>query len=131
MADLLGKGSAWLESMRHAHMARPVIYYRAGLSVELLATVGRSVFEVVAADGVVEQVERRDYLIRAEDLVLGGERTEPQPGDLIKEPVNGMHELYEVMGAGREKHFRKSDDKGLTLRIHTAHVGTVPIPIPV
>ena len=131
VADLLQQGAAWLEGMRHAHAARPVIYYRAGLSVELLATVGRSVFEVVAADGVVEQVERRDYLLRAEDLVLGGERTEPQAGDLIKEPVNGQHELYEVMGAGREKHFRKSDPGGLTLRVHTAHVGTVPIPIPV
>ena len=32
---------------------------------------------------------------------------------------------------GALKHFRKSDPGGRTLRVHTAHVGTVPIPIPV
>ena len=128
MGDILQVGSAWNESMRHRHKTRPVTYCRGGLSVELLATVGRSTFEVVTADGLVEQVERRDYLLRAEDLVLGGERTEPQPGDLIKEPLAGQHELYEVMGAGQGKHFRRSDDDGLTLRVHTAHVGTAPIP---
>jgi hypothetical protein len=124
VADLLQQGAAWLEGMRHKHASRPVTYQRGSQSVALNATVGRSVFQVVAADGLVEQVERRDYLVRAANLVLGGAATEPQVGDRIRETVGGTVQVYEVMGAGQEKHVRKSDPDGLTLRIHTAHVGT-------
>jgi hypothetical protein len=129
MADLLQEGAAWLEEKRHAHLAHAVLYYRAGFSVEVLATVGRSVFEVATEGGGVESVERRDYLLRAEDLVLGEEPVEPQPGDIVKEPVEGNYLLFEVMGAGQEKCFRRSDPDGRTLRIHTAFTGSVPIPI--
>jgi hypothetical protein len=124
VADLLQQGAAWLEGMRHKHASRPVTYQRGSQSAALNATVGRSVFQVVTADGLVEQVERRDYLIRACDLMLGGAATEPQVGDRIRETVGGNVHVYEVMGAGQEKHFRKSDPDGLTLRIHTAHVDT-------
>jgi len=124
VADLLQQGAAWLEAMRHKHASRPVTYQRGAESVALNATVGRSVFQVVAADGMVEQVERRDYLIRAADLVLGGAVVLPQVGDRIRETIGAKVEVYEVMGAGQEKHFRKSDPDGLTLRIHTAHVST-------
>ena len=124
MADLPQKGAAWLEGMRHRHASRPVTYQRGAESIALAATVGRSVFQVVAADGVVEQVERRDYLVRAADLVLGSVFTMPQVGDRIRETVGDKVQVYEVMGAGQEKHFRPSDSDGLTLRIHTAHVDT-------
>jgi hypothetical protein len=124
VADILQQGAAWLEGMRHKHASRPVIYQRGAESVMLNATVGRSVFQVVAADGMVEQVERRDYLVRAADLVLGGAVVLPQAGDRIRETTGAKVEVYEVMGAGQEKHFRKSDPDGLTLRIHTAHVDT-------
>jgi hypothetical protein len=110
--------------MRHKHASRPVTYQRGEESIALNATVGRSMFQVVAADGVVEQVERRDYLVRAADLVLGSAVVVPQVGDRIRETVGGKVQVYEVMGAGQEKHFRPSDPDGLTLRIHTAHVDT-------
>jgi hypothetical protein len=110
--------------MRHKHASRPVVYQRGAESVALSATVGRSVFQVVTADGLVEQVERRDYLVRAADLVFGSVQVEPQVGDRIRETIGARVEVYEVMGAGQEKHFRKSDPDGLTLRVHTAHVGT-------
>jgi hypothetical protein len=123
VADLLQQGAAWLEGMRHKHASRPVTYQRGEQSIALAATVGRSMFQVVAADGLVEQVERRDYLVRAADLVLGGAVVVPQVGDRIRETVGDKVQVYEVMGAGQEKHFRPSDPDGLTLRIHTAHVG--------
>jgi hypothetical protein len=105
-------------------MSRPVVYRRADVSVALNATVGRSVFQVATTDGLVETVERRDYLIRAADLVLDGALTTPAVGDRITEIVGGRVEVYAVMGAGSEKHFRPSDPDALTLRIHTAHVDT-------
>ena len=124
MTDLLQQGAAWLEGMRHKHASRPVVYQRGEQSIALNTTVGRSMFQVIAADGLVEQVERRDYLVRAADLVLGGVVVLPQVGDRIHETVGGKVQVYKVMGAGQEKHFRPSDSDGLTLRIHTAHVGT-------
>ena len=124
MADLLQQGAAWLEGMRHKHASRPVTYRRGAASVALSATVGRSVFQVATAEGLVETVERRDYLIRAADLVLDGALTTPAVGDRITEIVGGRVEVYAVMGAGSEKHFRPSDPDALTLRVHTAHVAT-------
>jgi hypothetical protein len=81
-------------------------------------------FQVATTDGLVEAVERRDYLIRAADLVLDGALTTPAVGDRIAEIVGGRVEVYAVMGAGSEKHFRPSDPDALALRIHTAHVDT-------
>jgi len=126
MGDLLQQGAAWLEGVRHRHMTRPVVYQRGALAVTIQATVGRTVFEVSNAQGVVTQVERRDFLVRAEDLVLGGVLVLPAPGDRIRETRGGKVHVYEVMGAGNEKHFRPSDPDGLTLRIHTAEVAEEP-----
>ena len=124
MADMLQTGSAWLEGMRHKFASRPVTYCRGAASVALQATVGRSLVQMLKADGLVETVERRDYLIRACDLVLNGDAGEPQVGDRIRETIGGKVQVYEVIGAGQEKHFRKSDPDGLTLRVHTVHVDT-------
>ena len=124
MADLLQQGAAWLEGMRHKHASRPVTYQRGSQSAALNATVGRSVFQVVAADGLVEQVERRDYLVRASDLVIGGSATTPQIGDRIRETVGGKVQVYEVVNTGQEKCYRKSDPDGLTWRVHTVHMDT-------
>jgi hypothetical protein len=126
MTDLLGQGAAWLEGMRHRHMTRPVVYQRGALAVTIQATVGRTVFEVSNAQGVVTQVERRDFLVRAQDLVLGSTVVLPAPGDRIRETRGEKVHVYEVMGAGNEKHFRPSDPDGLTLRIHTAEVAEEP-----
>jgi hypothetical protein len=123
MSDLLRNASAWFEGVRHAHLTREVEYRRGDTGVAtVLATLGRSSFPVVSAAGVLEEVERRDYLVRAADLILGGAQTEPQAGDRIVETVAGREETYEVAGAGQEKAFRRSDGDGLTLRIHTVLV---------
>lgn len=122
MSDLLKTALAWFEGVRHGYLTRDATYWRGDLSVAILATVGRSAFPVVSASGVLEEVERRDYLVRTTDLVLGGAQVEPLAGDRIVETVAGREETYEVMGAGGEKCFRRSDGDGLTLRIHTALV---------
>ena len=125
MADLLSQASTWLEGMRHTHASRPVVYQRGEVSLTLNATIGRTVFQVLSAEGAVEQVERRDYLVRAVDLVFGGVRTVPLAGDRIRESRDGKEYVYEAVATGQEKHFRPSDPGGVTLRVHTALVDTV------
>lgn len=123
MADLLQQGSAFLEGQRHKHMTRPVTYLRGGDSVELDATVGRTVFEQADQFGVVHRTETRDYLVRAEDLVLAGAQSEPKAGDRVREPSGTGALLYEVMSIGSEPPFRFSDPERKTLRIHTKFIG--------
>jgi hypothetical protein len=122
VADLLEWASAWLDGMRAKHMARPVTYCRGEESVEVQAAIGRTVFEIADAYGVVEQSESRDFLIPAADLVLGDAVTVPERGDRVRETQDGKTLVYEVMAPGKEPHYRFSDVYRRTLRIHTRQV---------
>lgn len=120
MADLLQQGSDFLEDQRHTHLSRPVMYARGAESVELNATVGRTVFEQADEFGIVQRTESRDYLLRAQDLILMmGAVTEPRVGDRVSEAVDGTTWIYEVMAIGGEPHYRFSDPERRTLRVHT------------
>jgi hypothetical protein len=139
VADLLEQASAWLDRMRAAHMSRPVTYCRPGTgedsegeqSVEVQATVGRTVFETADAYGVVERSESRDFLVTAADLVLDGQAVLPERGDRIRETQvatgdspgrDGKTFVYEVMAPGKESPWLWSDLYRRTLRIHTKQV---------
>ena len=124
MTDLLKRGSAWLDEQRIAHMSRTVVYVRGVQSVEVNAAIGRTVFEVADAHGIIERIESRDFLVPAGDLVLGAEATLPQRGDRVRETAGGAVYIYEVMAPGAEPHYRFSDPYRRTLRIHTKHVET-------
>jgi len=128
VADLLQTGSTWLEDQRHQHMTRPVTYLRGADSVQLQATVGKTVFDQQDQFGVIQRTESRDYLVRAADLVfVAGEQALPQVGDRIREPSGTGALVYEVMApgasGGSEPPFRYSDPERITLRIHTKFVG--------
>lgn len=130
MPDMLAQGSAWLEDQRHAHLTRPVVYERGGETLELLATIGRTLFEQVdASGGVVQKLESRDFLLRTSDLILGGRPTLPKSGDRIRETSGEQVFVYEVMTplGGNEPPFRYSDPNRRTLRVHTKHIGTEAI----
>lgn len=124
MADLLQQGSDWLEGMRTAHATRPVVYVRETDSVEVAATVGRTVFRLDKGYGVIERVEARDYLILAADIMLGGQAALPKAGDRIREVEGNTAFVCEVMAPGNEPCWRYSDPYRRTLRIHTKHVAT-------
>jgi hypothetical protein len=120
--DLLAYGSAWLEDQRHRHLTTPVTYQRGSRSVQLQATIGQTVFRIDGELGAVIHHVRRDYLIRAIDLVLPPEvgPTLPQRGDQI---VDGNGVVYEVMGpGGGEPDWRYSDPQRQTLRIHSKEI---------
>lgn len=122
MADLIGGALQWLEGMRHKHATRPVAYIRGLDAINIQATVGRSVFQVLSGEGATETVERRDYIVRATDLMFGGVVTLPQVSDRVREMIGGQVQEYEVVATGQEPHYRKSDPDGMALRIHTALV---------
>ena len=122
MADLLQKASDWLEDMRTKHASRLVTYKRGAETIVVSATIGRTVFEIDDGVGVSTQYEARDFLILAQELMLGGERTLPQRGDRIQETVGDQSIEYEVLAPGKEPCWRYSDPFRKTLRIHTKQV---------
>lgn len=124
MADLLERGEAWLDDQRHQHMTGTVTYGRGDDTVDVQATVGRTVFEQADDYGIVQKTESRDYLIRTKDLVLDGQTRLPQRGDLVREKDGDSTFVYEVLAPGSEPPFRYSDPYRRTLRIHTKHVAT-------
>lgn len=128
MADLLQRGAMFLEDQRHNHMTRPVAYQRGAESVEAQATVGRTVFEQADQFGIVHRTESRDYLIRAADLVLAGDRALPKVGDRVRETLEDRSLIYEVMAPGTEPPFRFSDPERITLRVHTKFIGMEQTP---
>jgi hypothetical protein len=124
VGDMLRDASAWLESKRHEFLTTNVTYVRGGVSVALKATIGRTEFEQRDEYGVIERTEARDYLVRAQDLVLGDVETLPERGDEIIEAGDGKLFIYEVMAPGKEPHYQYSDAYRQTLRIHTRFVGS-------
>ena len=124
MADLLEQASAWLDQQRVQHMSKTVSYHRGENSVDVQATIGRTVFEVDDGMGLLERIESRDFLILAGDLVLSGEAAMPLRGDRIKETSGDKVYVYEVLAPGKEPHYRFSDLYRQTLRIHSKQVDT-------
>ncbi len=123
MPDLLEQGAVWLDQQRSRHLTRTVTYRRGTESVDLPATIGKTVFEQADAYGVIHRTESRDYLVSAADLVLDGTPEQPKAGDRICETAGEQILLYEVMAPGGEPPWRYSDAFRRTLRIHTKFVG--------
>jgi len=113
------KALNWLEAQRRKHLTAPVIYRRGKATVELPATIGKTVFKIQDEYGRIVHYESRDYLISSSDLVIKGAVTLPQKGDEIIE--DGF--VYEVMAPVNEPEWRYSDKYRNTLRIHTKLTG--------
>jgi len=118
--DLIAKASQFATAQRHEHMSRTVTYERGADVVQIQATPGESEFDLEGRGGGLIRAESRDYLIRAEDLVLATGATLPEDGDVIRE-VQGARELVcEVSSPGPgEPVFKWSDPDRRTLRVHT------------
>ena len=116
--DLLRRAANWLGKMRSENLSHTVTYSRDADSVQIAAAIGQTTFEVQNDYGVMEKWESRDFLVTAADLVLAGVQIVPERGDRITDDGN----VYEVLSPGKEDVFRKSDQFGVTLRIHTKQV---------
>jgi len=121
MSDQLSRAADWLNSQRKAHLATTVTYRRGGLSVQLSATRGQTVFRLADGYGATVRTVQRDYLVAVADLILDGTITLPLRGDQIIDDT----EVYEVMGPGsNEPDWRFTDPDRSALRIHVKHVAT-------
>jgi hypothetical protein len=123
MPDLLRDGQAWLSDQLHEHVATEVVYRRGIEEVAVRATIGRTLLKLDdGLGGVRMEWTDRDYLIRAEDLALGGNTAQPQRGDHIREIVGSQTLVYEVLAPGNEPPWRWADPHRQMYRIHTKQI---------
>jgi hypothetical protein len=125
--DVLQEGARWLEEQRLQFMTRKVLYQRGTSSVQVNATIGKTIFTLDNGFGVREQYETRDYIIASAELILDGNLTLPKRGDRLRETSGTTEFIYEVMAPGKEPEFRFSDLYRYSFRIHTKLVGTEAI----
>ena len=99
-----------------------VTYKRGALSVELCAVAGKTRYELADEEGLVAVYYARDYLIRADELVLDGELIQPQLGDTIDETQTDGTHTYKVIDLPGEPAWRWSDEQRVRARVHTKEI---------
>jgi hypothetical protein len=115
MADMLSAGAAWLADQFAASASLTVAYKRGVNSSQFVATIGKSMFESSGQNGVTEQWESRDYIVKTADLPYG----EPLRGDLIVEDIGGVSVFYEVAAPRGVPLFHYGDAFQHLVRVHT------------
>ena len=65
-----------------------------------------------------------DFIVAADDLVLGGVKATPQVGDRIRMAAGEQTLVFEVLDLAGSGHYRPADPYGTALRIHTKQVDT-------
>jgi hypothetical protein len=124
---LLEWGQSWLNSQLQQFASREVVYQRGVSTLAVQATVGRTLLKLDDGyGGVLLQWTDRDFLIRAEDLVIAGETILPQRGDRVHEVQSGVTYTYEVLAPGKEPVWKWSDLYRSLLRIHTKQIQVQP-----
>ena len=115
MADMLSDGAAWMADQLAASASITVAYRRGTNSSAISATIGKSMFESSGQNGVTEQWESRDYIVKTADMPYG----EPIRGDLIVEDIGGVSVLYEVTAPRGVALFHFGDAFQNLVRVHT------------
>ncbi len=115
MADMLSDGAAWLADQFAASASLTVAYKRGTNSSQFVATIGKSMFESSGQNGVTEQWESRDYIVKTADLPYG----EPLRGDMIVEDIGGVSVFYEVAAPRGVPLFHYGDAFQHLVRVHT------------
>ena len=124
MPDLIATGAAWLADQRKAHLSKEIGYVSGATTTTLLATIGRTEFEVVGEGGVMERTESRDFIVATADMP--GAQSQAR-GDQIRETVGATVHLFEVMAPVQSAPaWRWADASRTAYRIHTRLVGTEP-----
>lgn len=116
MADLIQDGNIYFEQRRHEILSIDVEYTRDALSVDLLATLGKSEFVEVNSEEVETMVTYIDFIFRKNDVE--SIFALPRVGDVIKYTANGETLIYEVEKPLGQQAY-SVDAYNLSITIHT------------
>lgn len=124
MQDMMQRGSEWLTRMRKQYAGRTIVYHRGDLSDTIDgATKGKTAGELQTEHGMTLAADISDWIIPVNDLVLNGQKIEPEEGDQIVETLNGTEVVWEVASPGEpEPAWKYEDQYRQAYRIHTKQV---------
>jgi hypothetical protein len=111
-------------AMRAANDAagEAVVYRRGGTDGSLEAIYSARTYKAADEYGELQSVQVDDWLIVAEDLVIGGIALKPQRGDTIRRPYGVSVQVYEVQGLPGQHVWQWSGPT--RYRVHTKLIGT-------
>ncbi len=119
---MLEQAVGWLGDQRTQHLSQTVEYVRGGETVALSATLGSTRYELTDDAGATVQAKAADFIVAADELVLGGAVTKPQIGDRIRLPAGSQVLVFEVLDLAGAGHYRPADPFGKALRIHAKQI---------
>jgi hypothetical protein len=128
MPDMLASGSAWLDTVCKEQISQTiVIEHGAATSGNVSATVGATLVGFDLGNGIVQSWQTTDFLIKADDFVVGSVETLPCLGMRINRTISGNDVQFEVLNADDGRCYRYSDDATRTmLRVHTREISRRP-----
>lgn len=129
MPDMLAQATAWLDEMRATHLSRQVTYRRGGDSVEIVATLGSTTYEIADEAGATIEAKATDFIVSAEDLAFNETVTLPQTGDRVYMAVGNRVRIFEVLDLAGGGRYQPGDPYGIMLRIHTKCISEEPLPV--
>jgi len=124
VGNLLATASEWLMRMRKAHAATAITYRRGHDAIQIDAQKLSVNMELDRGDGVVVEAQRMDWIVAVQDLVFGGQKSEPVEGDQIEHWMGSTKYTYEVMPLGTASHYRPVGPYGTAWRIYSKLVKT-------
>lgn len=102
-------------------------YHSGSESVALTVALGHSDFEITDEFGRLSSWRSRDFILLAAELVIGGERIEPQRGHYILLAAGGQVERYTVQHPDpKQPPWRYMDPTNTALRVHTTRTAVTP-----
>jgi len=126
MPDLIAQGAEWLAEQRRSHLSHEIEYLAGTVATNIVATIGRTEFEVATEGGIMERTESRDFIVATGDLAEA-----PARGDQIREQRGGLVYVFEVMAPVQSAPaWRWADATRTAYRIHTRLVGVEPTHVP-
>jgi len=103
-----------------------VVYRRGADSVVLEKAIKTNVSVPIQRDGgLTTEVERTDWIIQADELVLNETEIEPAEGDQLDQIGGSKTLTYEAMPIGTERCFKPLDPHGTAWRVHTKLIKVV------
>lgn len=110
-SNLMKRGTRWLTSQLHRHASELITFTRGSESYQMLATRGRSEFQMndSANGGGIVTMETVDWIIRVADLPL-----DPLPNDVIDDSDRS----YRVTAYPPEACYRYSGSHRKMIRVH-------------
>lgn len=118
MPNVIADAARWMAGQQKLHLTTTIAWSRGSQSAQVSARIGRTTWDVESADGRVERMESRDFIIDPADLPAS-----PQEGDDISETYGTTVAKYVVMAPSGTPAVHWADAHRTSLRMHTKLVG--------